>query len=103
MYFIGVILIAWSLLAVLANVYNLIDLGYTPLRIIAVVVNAVSLILWLLLIKTYYIRTYGMERLDKGQASLYPSVLIDYEKNVRMCYMIIVFNRIYVINYKKRP
>lgn len=101
-YFIGAVFIAWSFISILVNVYKLYDVGYTLLNIVGIALNLTAVILWLLLIKKYYIRTYGIEKLHKGQASLYPSILIDYEKNVRLCYMIIVFNRIYIINYKKR-
>jgi len=101
-YFIGAISVAWSLTFILVSVYKLYDVGYMPLHVLGIALNVTVLFLWLLLIKKNYIRTYGMEKLHKGQASLYPSIVVDYEKNVRLCYMIIVFNRIYIINYKKR-
>jgi len=101
-YFIGAISVAWSLTFILVSVYKLYDVGYTPLSMAGIALNVAVVILWLSLLRRYYVRTYGMEKLHRGQASLYPSIVVDYEKNVRLCYMIIVFNRIYIINYKKR-
>ena len=68
-------MIAVSLIAILTSIVN-----NSSWDIIAIPLNGISVILWILIIARHYKRTVGMVKLDPGQTALFPSVLIDYEK-----------------------
>lgn len=68
----------------------------------AILLNGIGLILWILIIAKYYKRTVAMTKLEPGQTALYPCLLIDYEKGKRFAYLIVLFKRAYIIDYKRR-
>ena len=96
-YFVALLMIVLSIISI---TYSIVD--NSSFSIVSIPLNGIGVILWVLIIAKYYKRTVGMVKLDPGQTALFPSVLIDYEKGKRFAYIIVLFKRAYMIDYKKR-
>lgn len=96
-YFVALLMIALGIISIIHSIAN-----GSSFSIVAIPLNGIGIILWVLIIAKYYKRTVGMVKLDPGQTALFPSVLIDYEKGKRFAYIIILFKRAYIIDYKRR-
>lgn len=96
-YFVALLMIALGIISIIHSIVN-----GSSFSIVAIPLNGIGIILWVLIIAKYYKRTVGMVKLDPGQTALFPSVLIDYEKGKRFAYIIVLFKRAYIIDYKRR-
>lgn len=96
-YFVSLLMIVLGIISIIYSIAT-----GSSFSIVAIPLNGVSIILWVLIIAKYYKRTVGMIKLDPGQTALFPSVLIDYDKGKRFAYIIVLLKRAYTIDYKRR-